>query len=308
MRLFSVKKMTGIYKITNKINGKIYIGQSKNIQQRWLDHKHYADERRGNSIIHKAIRKYGIDNFSFDVEIECDASELNDLEKYYIELYNTIIPYGYNMTAGGDAFSSFGESNPNSKLTNEHVYQIRERYANGERKSIVYEDYKHLISINTFADIWIGKTWPQIHMDVYTKETKDSHKHMSTSPFHCSTLTDEDVLAIRDYKNHGNTKEYVYKTFFQHININTFSDVWNGKTFKHIISDVPVNAPTKEQLYHTRSGTNNPNASVSEEVVKEIRRRRDNGEKLRIVHRDYEDIKRHTFSNIWYDRSYKNIQ
>jgi group I intron endonuclease len=60
--------MTGIYKITNKINGKVYIGQSINIERRWKEH---ISDKRKNSLIHLAIEKYGEKNFNFEIIEEC---------------------------------------------------------------------------------------------------------------------------------------------------------------------------------------------------------------------------------------------
>lgn len=86
----------GIYKIQNLINNKIYIGQSIDIETRWAKHKCAAD----NFAIHKALRKYGIENFHFSIVEECSALELDDKEKYWIAFYNSF-KQGYNMTEGG---------------------------------------------------------------------------------------------------------------------------------------------------------------------------------------------------------------
>ena len=96
--------MCGIYKITNNINGKIYIGQSVNIQQRWCQHKwEYKKENRleYNSIIHKAFRKYGIENFSFEIIEECSPNLLDEKERYWISKLKTLQPNGYNVMEGG---------------------------------------------------------------------------------------------------------------------------------------------------------------------------------------------------------------
>lgn len=63
-----MNEKTGIYKIQNLINGKIYIGQSKNIEKRWLRHKTTAFNKNDHSYnlpLYRAIRKYGLENFSF---------------------------------------------------------------------------------------------------------------------------------------------------------------------------------------------------------------------------------------------------
>ena len=70
--------MIGIYSITNKINGKRYIGQSINIDNRWKEHIRNIDNPNKNNIIYKALRKYGLENIIFEVLEECTESELDD--------------------------------------------------------------------------------------------------------------------------------------------------------------------------------------------------------------------------------------
>ena len=70
-----------IYKITNKINNKIYIGQTNNIKRRFNSHKNNK-----RSVISKAINKYGVENFTFEIiEIIHNVEQANDLEIEYIE-------------------------------------------------------------------------------------------------------------------------------------------------------------------------------------------------------------------------------
>ena len=89
--------MIGIYKITNKLNGKVYIGQSVDIDTRWRQHCNAKD----NVAIHNAIKKYGKENFNFEVLLECPVEMLNDWERDMIALYDCISPKGYNLTEGG---------------------------------------------------------------------------------------------------------------------------------------------------------------------------------------------------------------
>lgn len=86
--------MVGIYKITNKINNKIYIGQSVRIEIRFQEHCYPS----ANKVIDKAIKKYGKENFSFDVIEECSVADLNEREQYWMNYYNSWSPYGYNIT------------------------------------------------------------------------------------------------------------------------------------------------------------------------------------------------------------------
>ena len=85
--------MIGIYKITNKLNGKVYIGQSRDIDARWRQHINAKD----NYAIHNAIKKYGKENFKFEVLLECPIDMLNVWERDMIALYDCISPNGYNI-------------------------------------------------------------------------------------------------------------------------------------------------------------------------------------------------------------------
>lgn len=91
--------MTGIYKITNQLNGKCYIGQSIHIEQRWQEHLYTTSNC---TLLKYALHKYGVDNFKFEVLEECTQQELNQREQYWIEYYNSFGENGYNLTRGGD--------------------------------------------------------------------------------------------------------------------------------------------------------------------------------------------------------------
>ena len=94
--------MIGIYKIENKINGKVYIGQSINIKIRWQQHKREANCNRRNAPLYNALRKYGLDNFTFEVLEECSQELLNEKEIFWIAHYKSNDrDFGYNVLAGG---------------------------------------------------------------------------------------------------------------------------------------------------------------------------------------------------------------
>ena len=98
-----------IYKITNKIDGKCYIGQTiKNAEERWREHQAHAFGTHPNDVnktLYKAIRKYGLENFTFEVlqdNIET-YEQLDKAEIYWIDFYNSFIK-GYNETFGGQQY------------------------------------------------------------------------------------------------------------------------------------------------------------------------------------------------------------
>ena len=88
-----------IYKITNQLNQKSYIGQTITpIKNRM--YKHYSHSKVATTGIDYAIKKYGQENFIVEEICECDDSQLDELETYYIQYYNTY-NNGYNLTTGG---------------------------------------------------------------------------------------------------------------------------------------------------------------------------------------------------------------
>lgn len=88
--------LSGIYKIENKVNNKVYIGSSKNINTRWGQHKNMLNNNKHHSIkLQRAWNKYGEANFIFEVIEECDIEKLLYLEQFYIDKYKSYYE-GYN--------------------------------------------------------------------------------------------------------------------------------------------------------------------------------------------------------------------
>ena len=113
-------QMIGIYLITNRINGKKYVGQSKNIKQRWKEH--ILKER--NTMIHNAIKKYGEENFDFKILERCPKEKLTERERFY---YNKLKPE-YNAI--------YPEENP----MNYEYIRIK------QKKAVNTEEYKKMMS------------------------------------------------------------------------------------------------------------------------------------------------------------------
>lgn len=95
--------MPYIYKITNIINNKIYIGKTlATVEKRWKEHlSTYQKETENHRPLYSAMKKYGIDNFLIDTIEECDVDQLSARERYWIEFYQSF-KHGYNATLGGD--------------------------------------------------------------------------------------------------------------------------------------------------------------------------------------------------------------
>ncbi len=108
-----------IYKITNKLNGKIYIGQTvRRLKVRIKQHL-----TRGESLVSKAIKKYGIDNFTIEqIDHAHSIDELNNKEIYWIAFYDCVAPKGYNLSRGG--LGSLGVLHT-QKWKEQHSFKMR---------------------------------------------------------------------------------------------------------------------------------------------------------------------------------------
>jgi group I intron endonuclease len=100
-----MKKTYKIYKCTNIVNNKVYIGYTKkNLKKRISEHKCFA-KNNSDYLLHKAIRKYGFENFIWEVIFECfdEKYALNEAEPFFIKEFNCFYEngFGYNMTFGG---------------------------------------------------------------------------------------------------------------------------------------------------------------------------------------------------------------
>jgi len=106
--------MIGIYKITDTINNKVYIGQSINIKNRISYHKTKLKyNKHHNDYLQRAYNKYR-DGFKFDILETCEKQSLDELEIYYIKLYkSTNRKYGYNFDSGGNTNKDVSEETRN---------------------------------------------------------------------------------------------------------------------------------------------------------------------------------------------------
>ena len=111
-----------IYTITNKINGKQYVGQTVHPEKRWWQHKNNAINNYDNLPIHMAISKYGADNFDFKV-LEW-TEDYDNREIQVIKELDTLSPNGYNVAKGGNSNVMLGEDHPRNVLSNKAVQEV----------------------------------------------------------------------------------------------------------------------------------------------------------------------------------------
>ena len=225
----------GIYKITNKINNKIYVGCSKNIEHRWIAHKSESKikcNQQYDYSIHKAFRKYGIDNFLFEIIEETPENRLFEREKYWISYYDSFNS-GYNETLGGDSGPSMqGEANPNAKLKEKDIIQIRKLQLEGKMPSEVYPLFSHIISKRGFEHIWRGESWKNIMPEAIKYFKSKEYQSKVKSYAAKSTLPKEKIqiqLDIQNKKKKGLKRLDVYEEYKKIYSIDSFNKIWYKK-------------------------------------------------------------------------------
>ena len=121
-----------IYKITNCINGKCYIGKTeRSVKIRWEEHLRHCNSL--DTPLYRAIRKYGGNMFSVETVEECDNSILDEKEIYWIDYFNSY-KKGYNCTGGGEG---------GIKNYDENIDTIIERYKNGDRLDLICKEFHY---------------------------------------------------------------------------------------------------------------------------------------------------------------------
>lgn len=134
-----------IYKITNEINGKCYVGQTKlTIRERWYGHC----SKNGCTAMHNAIVKYGRENFTIEqIDSATSEDELNQKEAYWIEKLNTLCPNGYNLRTGGDRFELSEKSKERVSKSIKALWDAGEYEATWTRKVCQYSKRGKLIKV-----------------------------------------------------------------------------------------------------------------------------------------------------------------
>ena len=150
------KPFCGIYEIVNNINQHCYVGQSVNIYQRWNAHRSIAFNKKSkgyNRPLYCAIRKYGLENFSFKIIEECPPEKLNEREIYWI----AEIEPEYNLAAGGD-----GSGSTSKKLTIQQVKEIQAILIADVNGQVSHRDLAEkygVLAKGAIRDINVGRSW-----------------------------------------------------------------------------------------------------------------------------------------------------
>ena len=225
--------MIGIYKIENLNDGKIYIGQSNDIERRLYEHMTKGSSSR--IPVDVVIQKESPTSFSYEIVEECALEDLNKRESFWIKFYNANT-YGYNKNEGG-LTDVIGSHNPNAKLTEEDVKNIRKAYNNHCKQKEIYENYKDKITFQSFQNLWQGKSWAHIMPEVFTEENRQYYKTEQSKGGNGASakFTNEEVIAIRKRYVNESAKD-IYKDYKDKISYQAFQQILWGRYY----SELPI--------------------------------------------------------------------
>lgn len=199
-----------IYRATNKENGKMYIGQTKNFSER--KYKHLIEslntpQEEHRTYFHNAIRKYGEDAFIWDILEEYETSEkLDEREIHYIKILNTKMPNGYNSTDGGalseDVARRISEAQKGNK-GNAYGKKGKDSYHRTPVMNLTtgkkYDTIRELC-IAEFGDISHVKYISRVISDIRDRDTYKGNRYCKLDPDTMEPLN----TAPRVKRPHGN--------------------------------------------------------------------------------------------------------
>lgn len=141
-----------IYVRPNLINGKKYVGRAVDLVKRQGNWKNLKQPYAGRAI-NRAREKYGINNFGFEILKECNDDELDYWEMYFIKELNTKVPYGYNMTDGGNSGCPQSEETKRKRAEKlkgrKHTEESKRKMSAALKgRKLTEEQKKHLSELN----------------------------------------------------------------------------------------------------------------------------------------------------------------
>ena len=222
----------GIYKITNQINGKVYIGQSKRIEERWKEHKKkpfLENSEEYSYPLYQAIRKYGLKNFTFEIIEECLPKDLNQKEIDYISLYESYPPEhgkGYNQTSGGS------NNEGALKLSSTQIKEIRDLLKNSDQKFIEIVN-KFNIGYQSLSEINNGRAYYDNKISYPIRITK-SHPILKRCRICGKIISNKAKYCVKHrgelLREQLPLKEEILKAFYELKNCQKVADKFNIST------------------------------------------------------------------------------
>ena len=226
-----MEDIKGIYKFTNKINKKSYIGQSNRLEERYKQHKRsFLNENHHsyNTAFYRALRKYGFDSFEYEILIQSDAftrEELNKLEIKYIDDYNTF-GNGYNMNKGGNFTST------TKTLIEEDIIEIKNLLKN-TNNSYTNIAKQFNVSVSLISMINSGAVWNYDEVEKFPLRERDELALNKGSNNPNAKITDDKAMELRKAFMSSTLKE-VYSKNSELLSLSGMKKLLYGETFNHL--------------------------------------------------------------------------
>lgn len=196
-----------IYKITNSVNNKVYIGQTiDDPEKRWNSHKKNVKELSINRPLVDAMRVLGIDKFRMDIIIICFDDSMDDIEIEQIKRYSSLHPNGYNYTEGGHFHKRPSEElrKKLSMIAKKRFEREGERERNKERQRLAFSNPELCLKMSTvrvkLLNSEAGTAWKKGHSErinafYETEEGQQAKKKASEKKL--EFLESEDGIQLR---------------------------------------------------------------------------------------------------------------
>lgn len=216
-----------IYKSTNKITGKIYIGQTTHTLDKRIKGHIKESKIESNRPFMLSINKYGEDNFTFEtIDSANNLDELNDKEVYWINFYNSVSPNGYNVTGGGQG--------KKMKTTKELSRIISEGLKNSEKWQETKNNEEYKIKMEkSFIGWFRGKKFSQEHKEKIWEKNKERILEFNKNTSKKWIVIDENnnitrIIGKEDYFNNLGMDTGVVSRMSQSLNQGNNRKRYNG--------------------------------------------------------------------------------
>ena len=285
-----------VYQITNLINQKRYIGITNNYKRRWQEHC----KKQANSLIHKAIVKYGEENFKFEILYNnVSEKEAEKLEKELIKEYDTLAPKGYNLAKGGK------HRGTKQKISDDEIAYIKNH--RNIPMYVLYISFQDKISYEYFKMIYNNKIRTDIPptVDCYPYNSEFSLQFNANS-----SLSYQEVVDLRKRYDKGEYWKDIYFAEYQNrMTSRTFWDIYTGKQYKLVMPEVFSKENKYKRSSLANSGENNSNHKLSLLDVKKIRELKEKYHKTnKEIALLYPNITLYTIQDIVSYRTWKNVE
>lgn len=292
-----------IYQITNLINGKIYIGKTNNIQKRWANHK---CSNNPDMVIARALRKYGVSNFKFEVLYRnISIEDIDELEQKTIKEKNSLVPNGYNVAEGGQGctgVSKHGASNSNAHLTQEEAQYILNH--RNEPMYVLYELVSDKLSYEQFKKLYHHQTYT----DLTTSVSEYPYNREFSSQFVSNNLEYDEVIELRKRYANGEYWRDVYEDYKdRYFDEMTFWNIYYGNRYKLVMPEVFTEENRHLHSSMSKQGALNGRAKLTEDDVRKIRQLWKDGITRKELYEMYPQVNPTTIRGVINNKTWKNL-